>query len=160
MPKVFKKDGKYLIYSESTTHTGTHRNVSWTTDLNKASTLNYIPHRVREEVGEGEFLEVKVNYSLQLASEVEEPVPGLHFIPKTQVIIRFTPDQWCLVGTSRFDAAHSLNHALETNINKSTNLSDILGGVHKAMALLERFGVTPKSYEFLNFIVPKILKGV
>lgn len=42
MSAVFKKDGKFLRYSEATTHTGTHRNAEWVEDLQQA-TVFYAP---------------------------------------------------------------------------------------------------------------------
>lgn len=54
MTKVIEKDGQYLQYTERTTHTGTHMHLTWTADLNHASTFNWITPRLRKLVTDSE----------------------------------------------------------------------------------------------------------
>lgn len=160
MARVFKKGDEYLVYNEHTTHTGTHRTVGWTTDLNKASVLcTMLPYQVRQEIGEGELIEVKVNYSVQLASEVLEPVPNLFFTNQVKVTLRFSPDQWCITGDMRVAIAHMVNHELEDYINRGEDLDKILRVMKSAIEHFEGAGVSQQTYEFLEMIVPRILKG-
>lgn len=58
MSAVFKKGGKYLRYSENTTHTGRHEKVEWADDLQSATVFNgWPPHRFRNEIDGAERLE-------------------------------------------------------------------------------------------------------
>ncbi len=59
MSAVFKKDGKYLRYFESTTHTGTHRQAEWVDDLQMATVFHTLPpYRLRQdELKDAEKLE-------------------------------------------------------------------------------------------------------
>ncbi len=43
MGTVFKKDGKYLRYSEYATHTGAHHNAEWIDDVNQATVFYTMP---------------------------------------------------------------------------------------------------------------------
>lgn len=57
---VFKKGGKYLHYNEHTTHTGTHRYVSWVDDLQQATVFHRMPPlrlRQDEQLQDAERLE-------------------------------------------------------------------------------------------------------
>jgi hypothetical protein len=47
MQKVYvNKEGKFLIYSEFTSHTGTHKKVNWTDDINEATVFSCMPHHL------------------------------------------------------------------------------------------------------------------
>lgn len=71
MPFVFKKQGKYLRYSENTTHTGTHRLVGWVDRLQDATVGAYLPLSLREELRDAEQLDVIVTRTVMLKSEAE-----------------------------------------------------------------------------------------
>lgn len=71
MPFVFKKQGKYLRYSENTTHTGTHRQVDWVDRLQDATVGAYLPLSLRKELQGAEQLEVLVTRTVVLKSEAE-----------------------------------------------------------------------------------------
>jgi hypothetical protein len=43
MGTVFRKDGKYLVCSDTVTHTGHHQTVEWVDDLNLATLLHWVP---------------------------------------------------------------------------------------------------------------------
>lgn len=60
MGTVFRKEGKYLRYSEHTTHTGTHRNAEWVDDLQRATVFHTMPPlqlRQDEQLQDAEKLE-------------------------------------------------------------------------------------------------------
>lgn len=46
---IVEKDGKYLVYSEITTHTGTHRRERWVDNINEATLFPFVPHSIREK---------------------------------------------------------------------------------------------------------------
>lgn len=71
MPFVFKKQGKYLRYSENTTHTGTHRQVDWVDSLQDATVGAHLPLSLRKELQGAEQLEVLVTRTVVLKSEAE-----------------------------------------------------------------------------------------
>lgn len=48
---IIEKDGKYLVYSETTTHTGTHKREEWVDDVNRSTLFHYIPHSMRTGKG-------------------------------------------------------------------------------------------------------------
>jgi len=52
MTFALKRDGKFLIFNQYTTHTGTHREPSWTEDINNATIFQSIialPYDFRDE---------------------------------------------------------------------------------------------------------------
>lgn len=69
MPFVFKKRGKYLRYSENTTHTGTHRLVEWVERLQDATVGVYLPLSLRKELQDAERVEVVETRTVVLKSE-------------------------------------------------------------------------------------------
>jgi co-chaperonin GroES (HSP10) len=54
------KDGKWLVVRESHTHTGHHVNISYTDDINEASTGIILPMRLRHKIASGELVAVGV----------------------------------------------------------------------------------------------------
>ena len=66
---VYRNNGQYLVYNEYTTHTGTHKKVSWTPDINKASVLGWLPFQLRRDLESMmtlEKLEVKVERTVTI----------------------------------------------------------------------------------------------
>ena len=68
MSAVYKKNGKYLRYSEHTTHTGTHCVIKWVEDLQHATVFHMIPpHRLRQDELQGaERLDAKETRTVTL----------------------------------------------------------------------------------------------
>lgn len=75
MSFVYRKNGQYLRYSERRTHTGTHYDFSWVSDINQASILGSLPPpRVRQECEGAEILRVKEHRQLQVVPlEADQP---------------------------------------------------------------------------------------
>lgn len=75
MSFVYRKNGQYLRYSERRTHTGTHYNVSWVSDINQASILGILPPlRIRQECEGADILRVKEHRQLQVVPlEADQP---------------------------------------------------------------------------------------
>lgn len=73
MGAVFKKDGKYLRYSEHTTHTGTHRSAKWVDDLQLATVFHTQPPlrlRQDEQLQDAEKLEATETRTVTLTPNV------------------------------------------------------------------------------------------
>lgn len=75
MSFVYRKNGQYLRYSERRTHTGTHYDVSWVSDINQASILGSLPPlRIRQECEGADILRVKEHRQLQVVPlEADQP---------------------------------------------------------------------------------------
>lgn len=78
MSVVYKKDGKYLRYTERTTHTGTHRDAEWVDDLQQATVFHtFPPHQVwRTELKGAEPLDATETRIVTLTSD-NEAIPDL-----------------------------------------------------------------------------------
>jgi len=73
MGRVFKKNGKYLRYSEYTTHTGTHRRAEWVDDLQLATVFHaLLPLQLRqdEQLQDAERLEATETRTVTLTPNV------------------------------------------------------------------------------------------
>lgn len=69
---VYRNNGMYLQYNESTTHTGTHKTVSWTKDINAASVMYGLPFQLRRDLESLRVLEripVKVTRTVEIVNE-------------------------------------------------------------------------------------------
>jgi hypothetical protein len=74
MGTVFKKEGKYLRYSEYTTHTGTHRNAEWVDDLQRATVFHTMPPlrlRQDEQLQDAERLKATETRTVTLTPNAE-----------------------------------------------------------------------------------------
>lgn len=60
---------QYMVYSETTTHTGTHRRVSWTNDINRASVISYLPFQIRHEAEGCKRIKVTVQRIVSIVNE-------------------------------------------------------------------------------------------
>lgn len=74
MGTVFKKEGKYLRYSEYTTHTGTHRSAEWVDDLQRATVFHTMPPlrlRQDEQLQDAERLKATETRTVTLTPNAE-----------------------------------------------------------------------------------------
>lgn len=70
MGYVYHKNGKYLNHHEYTTHTGTHREVEWVEDLNRARVFYSLPPYAlrKDELTDAEMLQATETRTVSLAT--------------------------------------------------------------------------------------------
>lgn len=99
MGTVFKKEGKYLRYSEHTTHTGAHRNAGWVDDLQQATVFHTMPPlrlRQDEQLQDAERLEatetrtVTLTHNASLSGLPLEASVGSHDTTQPRLTVRLT----------------------------------------------------------------------
>lgn len=79
MGTVFKKGGKYLRYSEHTTHTGTHRSAKWVDELQLATVFHTQPPlrlRQDEQLQYAERLEATETRTVTLTPNAPAQAPA------------------------------------------------------------------------------------
>lgn len=72
MQSVYRKQGKYLRFSESTTHTGTHRRIEWVDELKDATVFAWRLPSLRDVVQDAEMLEVEETRTVVLKDTAAE----------------------------------------------------------------------------------------
>lgn len=68
---VYRNKDMYLQYNENTTHTGTHKLVSWTKNINQASVMLSLPFQLRRDLERLMTLEripVKVTRTVEIVN--------------------------------------------------------------------------------------------
>lgn len=76
MGTVFRKEGKYLRYSEYTTHTGTHQSIEWLDDIHCATVFYIRPPlclRQNEQLQDAEELKAMETRIVTLITDTMQP---------------------------------------------------------------------------------------